>query len=128
METAVRRPRMRGILIVNLLGGLLNLFVGITSLLNTSTLTSLGIPTWSIYAFLILGGLQLLIGVAVRTYKRLWLGLGVIVHALAIVHYILNIISGYMIGGMIWGVLFSLAMLYYAYKYLITEPEKSFFT
>jgi hypothetical protein len=128
METVVRRPRLRGILIVNLLGGLLSLFVGITSLLNTNTLVSLGIPSWSSYAFLVLGGFQLLIAVATRTYKRLWLVLGVIVHMLAIVHYILNIISGYMIGGMIWGVLFSLAMLYYAYKYLITEPEKSFFT
>jgi hypothetical protein len=78
MIASARRPRMRGILILSLLGGLLNLVVGITLLLNATIIASLDIPTWSVYVFLIQGVLQLLIGLAIRTYKRLWLVLGAI--------------------------------------------------
>jgi hypothetical protein len=128
MIATARRPRMRGILILSLLGGLLNLLVGVTLLVNTSIITALDIPVWSTYVFLAQGILQLLIGAAIRTYRRLWLVFGAVIHILAIIHYILNIIAGHSIGGMIWGILFSLAMLYYIYKYLTSEPERSFFS
>jgi hypothetical protein len=81
------------------------------------------------YLSLVIGVLQLAGGVLIFMYKRLGLLIAGAVYAINIILNVLSVIAGYTtLQSIVLNTIISAAVLYYVYKYLTSEPEKTFFT
>jgi hypothetical protein len=128
------KPRVIGIGGLCLVGGALNILGSLNTIGAIGEVQALGaaLPGWFAplaYLSLVLGVLQLVAGVLIFMYKRLGLLIG---GAVFIIHILLNIflvVTNYAtISSIAVNTIISLAALYYIYKYMTSEPEKTFFT
>jgi hypothetical protein len=135
---ATKKPRVVGIVIFSILGGLLSLAGGALLLTGISAIqadpdyaelaiTAKGLTPFA-YLAIGIGVLELIVAVLLLMYKRIGLILAAVAFGLGLLLNIYNQVSGS--GGLttIGGILLDLAILYYVYIYLTREPDKNFFT
>jgi hypothetical protein len=127
----VQKPRVIGIVILSVLGGILGILAGIGLMSLPSIAASSGttVEGWVMplgVFTLILGILDLVAAVLLMMYKRLGIIIGLVSYGLAMLSNIWSAATGN--GVNIIGILIGLAVLYYLYRYLTHEPEKSFFS
>jgi hypothetical protein len=123
-----------GILILR---GILTLLAGVGALNDLNQLDALGssnlLPGWFrplVYLLLILGVMSILGAILIALYRRLGLiigGLAVLIDLLALAFLILNRLASLAPANIV-GLVITFAILYYTWKYLTQEPEKSAFS
>jgi hypothetical protein len=135
--TPADRPRVVGIVILCLLGGVLGILggLGLLAIIGVagSSTSSLEIPGWYTllaYLSLVLGVVELIAAILIALYKRIGLIVGGAIFLIGLINTVIQILAGaatFSIGTII-GILIDLAVLYYIYIYLTREPEKTFFS
>jgi hypothetical protein len=130
-----KRPQVRGTVILSFLGGALNIWGGLTLISAISLSEGLGtsVETWIkfiAYLSLVIGVLEIAVGILLILYKRIGLVLGIVAYAVNLLITVLLVITGNQSVGLslIVNVVVNFAILYYLYIYLTREPEKSYFT
>jgi hypothetical protein len=130
MTTAVtRKPRVLGIVGISILRGIVALITTLPVLQDIGA-NPQDYLSWAqpFYLVVLAIGLVLLVSaVLIALYKRVGLIIGGIVMVLDVVLGVLLLVTGQ--GAPNWiGLIITLAILYYIYKYLTTEPDRSYFT
>jgi hypothetical protein len=128
------KPRVVGIGALCLVGGVLTILasLGLVSLVNEANALGATLPGWITplaYGSLVLGALQLVAGVLIFMYKRIGLMIGGAVYGINVLLNIILVVTGNTtLQSIALNTIISLAALYYIYKYMTSEPEKTFFT
>jgi hypothetical protein len=129
----VKKPRVIGIVILSLIGGVLSILgaIGILAIAGDPTYASV-LPGWVAplgYLTLVLGVLELLGAVLLLMYRKLGLYLTGGLYVLNLLILVVEIVTGNATLSItnILSILLGLAVLYYVYIYLTREPDKTFF-
>ena len=128
MEIAPQKPRVIGIVVILLLRSAFTFFIAYTNIQAINQSPEL-YESWALpfYYFLVAMGVALLIAaVLIAQYKRLGLILGAGTSIVDVVLTVLLFIAGY--GASPLGLAVSALILYFLFKFLRNEPEKTFFT
>lgn len=132
-NVAVKKPRVIGIVILSLLGGVLGILGGIALLaIIAAAGIDVNVPaSLAMIAYLVifLGVVDLLAAVLLLMYKRIGLYLAGISYIISVLLTVYNIATGNSsIASSILSLLIDAAVLYYVYIYLTREPDKTFFS
>jgi hypothetical protein len=131
-QSTANRPKVRGTIILTTFIAVLLLLSAAAVLTPISSNNGIPVPEefkTAGYINLGLGILLFIDAFLLSRYKRLGLLLGLPIYILLIGLNVLNIINGFrpdIIG--IFTLVLMVAVVYYLYKYLTSEPEKAFFT
>ncbi len=135
---SVKKPRVIGIVVLTLLGGILSILggLGLLALISAANAGATGtgdtVPTYITllaYLVLILGVVDIVAAVLLLMYKKLGLYLAGASYVLSVLFTIYNIATqNATISSSIIGLVIDAAVLYYVYIYLTREPDKSFFS
>src|SRR5947208_822743 len=134
---SVKKPRVIGIALLSVIGGVLSIIggvalLGLISAANAGATPDTAVPgyvTILAYVTIILGVIDILAAILLFMYKKLGLYLARLSYCIAVLFTIYNIGSqNTTIGSSIVGLIIDAAVLYYVYIYLTREPDKSFFS
>jgi hypothetical protein len=124
-----RKPRVIGIVILLLLRGILTLVVSFSTLGEINANPELW-ESWAqpyYYGVIVLSILMIVGGVLTAMYRRAGLMLGLATTIIDLIASVILLIALQFAPNLLY-IVISLAILYYCYKYLTSEPDKSFFT
>ena len=128
MERTVKKPRVLGLVGVLFLRGVFTLYIAFTNIQAINQSPEL-YESWALLLYYLLGAMGVVLfisAVLIAMYKRLGLILGAGTSILDAVLAVLLFVAGYGIAPL--GLVMTALILYYIFKYLRNEPEKSFFT
>lgn len=128
MESTEKKPRVIGLVVILVLRSLLTLFIAYTGIQEINVAPEL-YESWGLplqYFVIAIGVLLLIAAILIARYKRLGLMIGAGAILVDVVLALIFFISGS--GSNPVGLAVSALILYYIFKYLRNEPEKSFFT
>lgn len=130
-QVGVKRPRVIGLVGIALLRGLFTLYqtAGSLDVVNNAR----NVPGWVaplLYLSIGLAVLSIIAAVLIALYRRWGLYLAVVAFGVDLALLVILFVAGQVVFnvGLALNVAVTLLVLYYVYKYLTQEPEKSFFT
>lgn len=131
MATQVERPRVRGIVGIALLRGILTIFLVSMNLDALNRMSN--VPGWvlpSLYFALVLAVGSIVAALLIAFYKRWGLYLAVVTFGIDTLLTILFFVTGQTTAsiGVLLGFGINLLVLYYVYRYLTQQPEAAAFT
>jgi uncharacterized membrane protein (UPF0136 family) len=132
VEQAVKRPKVRGTVILTAFLGfllLLSAYVRLSAPAALLDAPQLGYLRPAGYISIALGILLVIDAVLIASYKRIGLFIGLLAYVLLLAYYGLLFLRAKSLDMFtLLTVILMIAAAYYLYKYLTHEPEKQFFT